>query len=65
MAFFGSTLQIFQILGCLFHIWALVLNFTQVYLKRQGPIGHGGPTGTPLQGAVARAQRVRSELAAS
>ena len=38
MAIFGSTLPIFQILGCLLHIWALVLSSTQVYLRRQGPI---------------------------
>ena len=37
MAIFGSTLQKFQILGCLLHIWALVLSSTQVYLRRQGP----------------------------
>jgi hypothetical protein len=38
MAILGSTLQIFQILGCLLHIWALVLNSTKVYLRCQGPI---------------------------
>jgi hypothetical protein len=38
MAIFSSTLQIFQILGCLLHIWALFLNSTQVYLGCQGPI---------------------------
>jgi hypothetical protein len=38
MAIFSTTLCICEIFRCLLHIWALVLNSTQVYLRRQGPI---------------------------